>query len=905
MFNNFYPHAEDASEVLSHFSVAPKFGLTKSQVEKNKKEYGLNILKEEKRFVFLKIFFNQFKSPLIILLLVAGIITIFLKEYHNAIVIFLAVIINSLIGFFEEKKAADVFAVLKKSLKKYAVVVREGEKKIIESENLVPGDIVLLQEGDMAPADCRIIEEKGLEIDESALTGEWLPVAKNILKVDLKTRINAQFNMLFMGTLAVYGFAKAVVVRTGENTEFGRLVKISKEEINKLTPLQKQIKHLSRFIGIFVVSFSLMLFILGVFQGRGVNDMFLSAVAIVVAAVPEGLPVAVTIILVLGAKSIFNKGGLIKKILMAETLGGVDVILTDKTGTLTKAQMKISRIITAGDVLSRKTGKNLVEAEQARINLLTKAQFVSNGFIENPKDEIHEWIIRGKPMEKAILEAGIESGIQVKKIFEEYPRLDFLPFNSERRFFASLHKSENNNEIYIGGAPETALKFCSAYQTDLNECRSFRNKKIFKESYESFMKEGSRIMAVCFKSVDQKEIPRDDESFFENFCFLGFIAFHDPLREDAKESLEAAKNAGIQTVIVTGDNLNTAKVIAENAGLISISKANLALDAENLTPGNEKKQYVSFDEIDVSNKDNIANIIEDVKIWARVLPHQKMAIVESWQAKNKIVAMTGDGINDVPALKRADIGIALNSGADAAKEAADLILTNNSFSVIVEAVKQGRIVMDNIRKVLTYLLSSGFTEMILIGGSIIFSFPLPVLPNQILWANIIQEGFMNFAYAFEKEEGNVLKRKKTGGRSLFTKEMKIMIFVIGIITDLFLLVLFFILLKLNYDLSKIRTIMFAGLSSDAIFFALSLKNLSLPIWKINIFSNKYLLFSLFLSVLFLIAALFLPFLQNMLELTPLTFQEIIIILGIGIFNFIIIEIAKFFIVLRKNQKAEV
>lgn len=899
MLFNFYPHAEDANEVLKNFSVVPEAGLTNKEAEERIKRYGQNVLKEEKGFVFLKTFLNQFRNPLTILLLAAGIITIFLEEYHNAAVIFLAVIINSLIGFFEEKKAADVFAVLKKSLKKYATVVREGEKQVIESTGLALGDIIMLEEGDMVPADCRIIEGKGLEADESMLTGEWLSVQKNISKVDLKTRVSAQSNMLFMGTLVANGFVKAVIVRTGENTEFGKLAKFSQEKNNELTPFQKQIKSLSRFIGIFVVLFSLILFILGVFQGKDINDMFLSAVAIVVAAVPEGLPIAVTIILVLGSKSIFNKGGLIKKTLMAETLGGVDVILIDKTGTLTKSQMKISRIITANDVLSRDSNE-IEKKEQARINLLMKAQFISSAFIENQKSELKERIIRGKPMEKAILEAGIESGLEIKKIFEEHPRVDFLPFNSERRFFASLHKFNGDNEIYIGGAPEAVLELCSTYQTDLKECRPLKDKELFKESYESFMKEGGRMIAVCFKTVVQKEIPRNDDHFFEDFCFLGFIAFQDSLREDAKESLEAAKNAGIQTVIVTGDSLNTAKAVAENIGLVSVDTAGLMSD-------NPKKQYASFDEIDDSDKDNILSIIEDVKIWARVLPHQKMALVESWQAKNKIVAMTGDGVNDVPALKRADIGIALNSGTDAAREAADLILINNSFNVIVEAVKQGRIIVDNIRKVLTYLLSSGFTEMILIGGSVILNFPLPVLPNQILWANIMQEGFMNFAYAFEKEEDDVLKRKKVSGdhRLLFTKEMKIMIFVIGIITDIFLLALFIILLKLNYDLTKIRTIMFAGLSSNAIFFALSLKNLSLPIWKINIFSNKYLLFFLVLNVLLLAAALFLQPLQNLLDLTPLSFYEIMIILGIGVLNFIAIETAKLFIASRKNKSAEV
>lgn len=903
MLVNFHPHAESAEYVLKELKTNAITGLSRKEAEKRQKEYGLNEILEERKFEILVLVLKQFKNPLVLLLLAAGVLTLFLKEYHNSIIIFLAFFINSVIGFFQEKQMKDAFSALKSSLKKYAVVIREGEKQRIEAKYTVPGDIIILKEGDMVPADARIIKEKGAEVNESVLTGEWLASRKNQKEIDLRTRITERTDMIFQGTTLEKGLITAVVTSIGDKTEFGKIADLIRgaDSIKKPTVFQKNITSISRFIGAAVFFTIIILFFAGVYRGIDKAEMFLSAVAIAVAAVPEGLPIAVTVILVLGMRRLVKVGGLPKNLGVLETLGTTDTILTDKTGTLTRAEMRVSRVITPFDINSEeksqsgkfKNGKkNEFVSENLRIKILEMAQFVSEAFIENPKDELKNWIIRGDPMEKAIIEAGIEAGLNREKMFAEYPRIDFLPFESERRFFASLHKFNGENKLFLSGAPEIIIKN-SVYYEDVKKSKKLTSslRKKFLNYYENEAEKGIRMIALSSREAEFSEIPRNTEKLFsvipQKMIFHGFIGFHDPVREEVKDVLKIAENVGIDIKILTGDNLNTAKAVAYEIGLI--------------TWESHSQVFLNGDELENMSKDDLLEKIDNIKILSRVLPHEKMMIVESLQAKGKIVAMTGDGINDAPALSRSDIGIAFESGTDIAKESADLILTNNSFNVIIEAVREGKIIIKNIRKVITYLLSTGFSEVILIGGSIAAGFPLPVLPAQILWANIIQEGFMNFAYAFEKGDDDIMKKENRDSR-IFTREMKILIFIIGIITDIFLLILFFVLLKMNYNLDKIRTIMFVGLSSDAIFFALSLKSLKNPIWKINIFSNIYLILALTASVIMLFAALSLPFLRGLLELTPLSGKEFLIVFTLGIINLISIEAAKLW--MNRNMKVD-
>lgn len=904
MLNDFHPYAETSDFVLKKLDADPELGLSSEEILTRQKEYGRNEIKEEKKFETVKIILKQFKNPLALLLIASGAITLFLREYHNSIIIFGAVAVNSLIGFFEERRTSAAFSKLKSSIKKYATVVRNGRKAVIESAYLTPGDIIILKEGDMVPADSRIIQEKGLTINESVLTGEWFPREKTADKVDLKARLTDRINMVFTGTAVQGGWAKAVVSEIGNKTEFGKIANLVKTGLKRKTPLESQVAKISRFIGITVFFVVLILFFTGIARGISAVQMFLAVVAVAVAAVPEGLPIAITVILVLGMKNIMREGGLPRNMAALEVLGAANVILTDKTGTLTYADMKVSHIVLPSNILRKKLDakqraqKQEKENEAAKIFVLETAQFAVEAFIENPDDELKKWVIRGNPMERAIIEAGMAAGLNKEEIFIKNPRLDFLPFNSERRFFASIHGFSEKNKLFLNGAPEAILKLSSHY-LDNGKLKRLLNpvrEKLF-NFYEQEAARGARMIAVASKEIDESDFPRrkrgeaeriSKDSFVYGLTFYGFIGFHDPVREDAADYVLRARDAGIDIKIVTGDNLNTAKAVAEKIGLLSVGSVRADNDI-----------FLTGEELENMDKNELQEKIDDVLIFSRTLPHQKMMIVEALQAKGCVVAMTGDGINDTPALNRADIGLSLGSGTDAAKEVSDIVLLNNSFRVIVEAIKQGRVIKDNIKKSLTYLLSTGFSEIILIGGSVAAGFPLPVLPAQILWANIIQEGFMNFAYGFEKGEKGVMNKENAGGK-IFTRDVKIMIFVIGIITDIFLLILFFVLLKLDYDLGKIRTIMFAGLSSDAIFFALSLKSLKQPLWKINIFSNKYLIYAWLLSLFALVAALSFPPLQNLLELVPISANEFLIILGIGILNLLSIEAAKLW--LNRNEQ---
>ncbi len=878
-------HSLSLAEINRRLETDFKKGLEEKEALKRLKKFGKNVFSREERFYYLKLFWKQIKSPLVFILIIAGVVAFFLREHMNAIVIFLAVFINTSIGIFQEGKASQALKKLKSFQKKYAMVVRGGLRKLVESSEVAPGDIIILQMGDLVPADARLIEEKGLEVNESALTGEWMAVTKDMKKkIPPDAPLIERENMLWMGTLVTEGWAKAIVVNTGFRTEIGKIAEMVGKEEEAATPLQNGIKRVARFLGILTVLGLVVIFGVGLARGQSFTEMFLVAIALAVAAIPEGLPVAVTVVLALGMKKILAKGGLVKNLNAAETFGSTSVILTDKTGTLTKAEMVVSKIMT---FLSE--GREFKDKEHKdRLQVLQMAMLASGGFIENPDDELKEWVVRGRPMDKAILLASIEAGVSPKEIFKKYPRVDFIPFDSERRFSASMHKigspaERDKTRVYALGAPELILDFCDKIYKDGERIKmTDKERKIMERSREKETSRGIRMIAVAYRDGEWDSFPRgeEDKKVFSGMTFGGFIGFHDPLRADAAEAIKSVKDASLRTVMVTGDNVITAKKIAEEAGLLT--KNGLVLEGG---------------DIEKMSAEELKNIVERVDVFARVLPHQKMDIVRAWQARGAVVAMTGDGVNDAPSLKHADVGVALGSATEVAKEASDIILLNNSFSIIVAAIEEGRRILDNLKKTTAYLLSTGFSEIILVGAAIIAGMALPVLPTQILWTNIIEEGFMNFAFAFEPKEDNLMKRDPKGwsSKDLLSKNLRRLIIVISSITSVFLLILFFSISKAGYSLEEIRTIMFAGISIDSIFFAFSLKNFKKPIWKIHIFSNMYLVFSLILSIALLAAALFLAPLQKLLSIAPLSAFELLLVFSVGIFNLITIEAAKYFL----------
>ncbi|PIR02229.1 MAG: hypothetical protein COX88_01735 [Candidatus Nealsonbacteria bacterium CG_4_10_14_0_2_um_filter_35_20] len=860
-------HNLDFKEVVKILRTNIGKGLSEKEVKVCQREFGKNKLPEEKPLSMLRMFLEQFRSPLIYILVIAGIITLILKDYTDAIIIFGAVFLNTIVGYLQENKASQALRELKKIVKHTAEVLRDGNLKVIDSAELVPGDIIILNPGDKVPTDGRIIECYDFKINEMALTGEWMAAKKISEVLARKTPLADRDNMVFMGTVVEDGKAKAVVTAIGIETEIGKVARLVKEAREEKTPYQKKIAHFSEIIGTIIGAICFGIFVEGMITGGEFVEMFTTAVAVAVAAIPEGLPVAMTVILALGMQRILKKKGLVRRLASAETLGSTSVICSDKTATLTEGKMKVS------DVIAFKETKLLC---------LKAAALTSEAFIENPTSPKEKWIIRGRSTDRALLEAGIESGIDGKKEFEK-KKIAELPFNPVNKFAAALYNENGQKFLYVCGAPEKILEFSKLGK---------KEKENWQKKLEKLAQKGLRVVASAHRKINRERGSADlTESGFlsidliKDLDFIGLITLKDPIRPEVKEAMKVCRRAGMRPIIVTGDHKLTAKAVAEELGF--------KVKEENILEGKD---------LDKLSDDDFEEILPQIQIYARVEPKHKMRIISAWQEKKEVVAMTGDGINDAPALKRADVGIAVGSGTEVAKETADLILLNDSFSIIVAAVEEGRAILDNIRKVITYLLSDSFTEVILVGVSIMAGLPLPVTAVQILWVNLIEDGLPDIALAFEPKEKDIMKQKPGGHEiPLLTREMKTIIFIIGIFTDLILLGLFFWLWNQNHDIAYVRTMIFACLSIDSLLYVFSCKSLRRNLWRINPFSNKILVAAWLLGMAMLMAALYLPTLQAFLKTVPLGIFDWQIILGLGLLNVILIEATKWYFIAKRKE----
>ncbi len=854
-------HNLSSQEAVKILRTDIKKGLTDGEVRNRRLEFGGNKLPEEKPISQLRIFLEQLQSPLIYILVIAGIITLALKEYTDSIVIFGAVILNTTVGFFQESKASKALKEMKKIVRYAATVVRDGNIKVVDSSELVPGDIFILNPGDKVPADGRIIENHNLKTNEMALTGEWLPASKNSGIILREKSLADRDNIVYMGTVVEAGVGRAVVVNTGQKTEIGRVAEMIKEAEEEKTPLQKRLTNFSKIIGIVVTFIAVFIFIEGVLTGNTFLEMFITSVAVAVAAIPEGLPVAMTVILALGMQRILKRKGLVRKLLAAETLGSTSIIATDKTCTLTEGKMQVADLVHFG----RKK-----EAEE----LLLKISVLANeAFIENPEEPSEKWIVRGRPTERALLVAGYKAGLTREKIEKKEEKIDEIPFDPIRKFGAALCKvSENVFRIYLVGAPEEIL---SLSKIDSRKLKTV-NKKL-----QDLTKKGYRVVGAAYKEI--KKCPKDFEKEIKNLNFTGLITIRDPLRKDVKAAIKVCIKAGMKPIIVTGDHKFTARAVANELGF--------KIKEENILEGKD---------LDILSNKELIERLDKIRVFARVEPKHKIRIIEGWQEKGKVVAMTGDGINDAPALKKANIGIALGSGTEVAKETSDLILLNDSFSIIVAAIEEGRAILDNIRKVIIYLLSDSFSEVILITGALLSGFPLPILPVQILWVNLIEDGLPDIALAFEPKENDLMEKKpQEKDTPLLNREMKTIIFIIGILTDIILLGLFFWLWKQGHSLEYIRTMIFCALAVDSLLYVFSCKSLRRNLWHINPFSNKFLVVAVLIGFAMLALAVYLPPFQSLLKTVSLGMYDWLIIFALGIINIVFIEITKWFFIVKK------
>jgi len=874
-----------------------KAGLKESEVKQRLKKFGYNKLPEEKKLSSLIIFLNQFKSPLVYVLIVAAIISFFLQDLIDMTVILVAVFLNTILGFYQENKANKSITYLKKLIDLKAKVLRDGNEIEISAKKLVPGDIIFLEAGDKISADARLISTDNFQIIEAALTGESVPSIKNLKTLDKGTPLADRENMVYSGTIVAHGRATAVVCKTGVSTELGQITKLIKETKEEKTPLQKQLSSFSKTLTYLVIGVCALIVVVGKLQGRVIfgfgeaarEGMLNTAAAIAVAAIPEGLLISVTAILAIGMQAILRRKALVRRLVAAETLGSISTICTDKTGTLTEGRMQVSRIITSGEELSIKKALKYNNSDKLQDHdLIVKISLLcNNAVIENPDEELKKWKILGGPTESALLVAATQAGIPYQQIKKQQPRLAEIPFDSEKKYMVTLNKLDKaRNVVYVKGAPEKIIEMSSQIRIGGKKEKLTEAKiKTLKNKYEKLTNQGLRLLAFGYKQVGgEKKDNLEDE--LQNLIFIGFIALKDPLRPETKETFKLTRQAGIRPIIITGDHRLTAKAVVSEMGMKV-----------------EEKNIIEGEELDQMSDEDLLKKVKDIDIYARVEPKHKLRIIDAWQKKGEVVAMTGDGVNDAPAIKSADVGIALGSGTDVAKETSDIILLDNNFKTIVAAIERGRVIFDNIKKVILYLLSDSFSEMILICGALLLNLPLPILATQIIWINLIADGFPNLALTFEPGEKEVMKDKpRKKDTKILDREMKTLIFIIGIFTDLVLLALFVFLLKSGqYDLHHIRTFVFAVLGIDSLLYVFSCRSLRHSIFTKNPFSNKYLLVAVTIGFALMILAIQEPHLQKIFDTETLTATDWLLVMTLAILQVAGIEFTKHHFIVKKNR----
>ncbi len=863
-----------------------KYGLTAEEASERVSKYGLNELTRAKPLSKAAIFISQFKSPLIYILLFAGLISFILRDWVDMGVIFAAVLINTIIGFIQENKANSALKKLKELVKHKAIVLRDNYKREIDSSELTLGDVIILKAGNRVPADGRLIEADNLLINESSLTGESLPAEKGTKLRKRGAPLPDRDNMVYAGTIIVKGYGEAIISAIGKETEIGKISVLVTETEEEKTPLQIRLLKFSNILGIAISIAALLVMAAGYLQGRKLFDIFITGVALAVAAIPEGLTVAVTVVLVLGMQRILKEKALVRRLIAAETLGSTTIICSDKTGTLTEGKMSLAHVVIGEKEYEVKTiGSRQEKSEAAIVSLALQAAMMANdAVIENPSDELVDWKIFGASTETALLKAATESGLNKKELLKIEPKVAELPFDNENKFMLSLHKKRDGGFVlYEKGAPEKLLSKSSDFYHHGKIYKLTANEKSKLEKVcQKLTARGLRVMAAAIRRFRENEIEKIENLNWEqvdrNLVFLGFLALKDPLRQEAKETIKVCRQAGIRPIIITGDHPLTARAIAEEVGI----------DVEN-------ESILTGEQLDQISDEKLKKAVKDINVYARVSPHHKLRIVRALQERGEVVAMTGDGINDSPALKAADIGISLGTAADIAKESSDLVLLDDNFKTIVAAVKEGRVIFSNIRKVVTYLIGDSFTALILVVGSIILNLPLAILPVQILWVNIIQDGAPTFALAFEKSGGKeMLDKPVKKNEPVLNKQMKLIIFGAGLARDVFILFLFLFFLNKNMEINYLRTLILALLVATSLFSLFSIRSINRPIWSINHFANPYLFGAVAVSSILLLAAIYWHPLQKILSTVSLNFNSWVLIIAVGFISMAMIEIIKLY-----------
>ncbi|WP_078460229.1 cation-transporting P-type ATPase [Solemya velum gill symbiont] len=851
-------HAETAAEVIQRL-LSKTEGLSREEAADRLLKHGPNRLPEAEAHGPLVRFFFQFHNVLIYVLLVACVITAILGHWVDSSVILGVVVLNAIIGFIQEGKAENALKAIRQMLSQNAVVVRDGQQTTISAEELVLGDIVQLQSGDKVPADLRLFRVKGLQVQESILTGESMAVEKTIDPVAFESVIGDRRCMAYSGTLVTHGQGGGVVVSTGAQTEIGRISTLVSEVESVTTPLLRQMAQFGGWLTLAILGIAAITFAFGLLiRGYAATDMFLAAVSLAVAAIPEGLPAIMTITLAIGVQRMAKRNAIIRKLPAVETLGAVTVICSDKTGTLTRNEMTVRTIATAGNLIELEdSGDGVHETftraregmpvhEQSLLQEMVRAAVLCND--ASLEQGEREWFVSGDPMEGALLVAGLKAGIDIKEEGKQFPRTDHIPFESEHRFMATLHRSYSDEVfIFLKGAPERVLEMCTHQRTG-DEAQPL-DKTYWLDRIEEIAQQGQRVLAIATKQVgyEQTEIKFSDVE--DELVMLGMFGLIDPPREEAIDAVKACSVAGIKVKMITGDHGATARSIAQQ---LSLANADDVLTGEDLESMSE---------------DELRQRVHDVDVYARVNPEHKLLLVRLFQEEGLIVAMTGDGVNDAPALKRADVGTAMGrNGTEAAKEASEMVLADDNFASIIHAVEEGRTVYDNLKKAILFILPTNGGEALVIFAAILFGFhQLPLTPVQILWVNMITAVTLALSLAFESPERNVMQREpRDASEPMLSSYLIWRIAFVSIILMAGTFGLFILEIERGASVEYARTVAVNTLVMFEIFYLFNSRYITASVfnWE-GLSGNRYVLMAIGVLILFQLAFTYLGPMQSL------------------------------------------
>lgn len=864
----------NAEETSKELKTSLENGINKEQAEERLQKYGPNELIRKEGPSFIEMFISQFKDFLILILIAASILSIIVGEVTDSIVIIAIVIINSALGVFQEYRASKAMEALKKMTAPHAKVIRNGEQLTVSAAELVPGDLVLLETGDYIPADVRIIESVNLKVEEAALTGESVPVDKHAdVTLEGDVGIGDQTNCGFMSTIVTYGRGKGLVTATGMNTVIGKIAEMLQSVEEEETPLQRKLAEFGKYLGVVCLVVCAIVFGLGIIRGEPIISMFMTAVSLAVAAIPEGLPAVVTIVLALGMQRMVKQNAIVKKLHAVESLGSTTVICSDKTGTLTQNQMTAVKLYSAGKVYdvsgegycpeggcSVNGDKVNVENDQVLSQLLRIAALCNDSKLEYDKEE-NVWNMLGDPTEGALVVAAAKVGFTKEKVNTEYPRLQEIPFDSKRKLMTTFHKSpENAYFAFTKGAPDILVGLCNRIQRangDIEPITEADVKEIM-DNNAALAGQALRVLALGYKPVDEiPEQPTPEETEKE-LIFSGLVGMIDRPRPEAIDAIKVCKKAGIRVVMITGDYKDTAAAVAEELGIIETKEA-----------------VITGTELNQMSDEELVEVAKTTNVFARVSPEHKVKIVDAIKKDGGVVSMTGDGVNDAPALKRADIGVAMGiTGTDVAKETAEMVLTDDNFASIVSAVEEGRVIYSNIRKFVYFLLSCNVAEILIIFLAMLFGWPIPLLPIQLLWLNLVTDAFPALALGMEKREPNIMDLPpRDPNEPIIDRIMKQMITIQSVVDTIAVLGSFYFAYTTYNDVDMARTYAFVTLIMAELLRAYTARSEKYTLWEIGIFSNRYMNMATLFSFSLLLLVMLVPGLQEIFKTSTLHFKD--------------------------------